>query len=91
MKASPSISDTKVLAAAYRRKSLLITADKDFGDLVFRQQKSSAGVILLRLSGVLSLEKAEIVASVIEVYGKKLAQAFTVVTIEAVRIRGLKK
>jgi predicted nuclease of predicted toxin-antitoxin system len=42
--ASPSISDTRVLAAANRRKSVLITADKDFGDLVYRQQKSHKGI-----------------------------------------------
>ena len=86
--ASPSISDTKVLAAANRRKSVLITADKDFGDLVYRQHKSHKGVILLRLAGIRPLEKAEIAASVVATYGKKLLDMFTVVTSTTVRIRG---
>jgi predicted nuclease of predicted toxin-antitoxin system len=85
--ASPSISDAKVLASANRRKGILITADKDFGDLVFRQQKSHAGVILLRLAGVSSLKKTEIVSFVIAQYGQKLAGSFTIVTSTAIRIR----
>jgi predicted nuclease of predicted toxin-antitoxin system len=89
--ASPSISDAKVLAAANRRKSTLITADKDFGDLVYRQQKSHNGVILLRLAGMRPLEKAEITASVVATYGRKLLDMFTVVTTNTVRIRGIKK
>ena len=31
-------------------QNLLLTCDKDFGELVFRQQLSTAGVILIRLA-----------------------------------------
>jgi predicted nuclease of predicted toxin-antitoxin system len=89
--ASPSISDAKVLAAANRRKSILITADKDFGDLVYRQHRSHKGIILLRLAGIPPLEKAEITASVIASYGKKLLDVFTVVTTSTVRLRAIQK
>jgi predicted nuclease of predicted toxin-antitoxin system len=85
--ASPSISDTKVLAAANRRKGVLITADKDFGELVYRLHKSHKGVILLRLAGIRPMEKAAITASVVATYGKKLLDSFTVVTSATVRIR----
>ena len=87
--ASPSISDTKVLAAANRRKSVLLTSDKDFGDLVYRQFKSHKEVILLRLAGIRPLEKAQITSPVVATYGKKLINVFTVVTSTAVRIRGI--
>ena len=42
--------DQEVLAAATAVQNLLLTCDKDFGELVFRQQLSTAGVILIRLA-----------------------------------------
>jgi predicted nuclease of predicted toxin-antitoxin system len=46
----PGASDETVLAMANQDGRILITFDKDFGELVFRQGRSgSSGVILLRL------------------------------------------
>ena len=58
---SPSIQDDEVLSDADRRQALLITADKDFGELVYRQHRIHAGVILLRLSGLPPPTKANLV------------------------------
>jgi predicted nuclease of predicted toxin-antitoxin system len=45
------ISDPQVLAEAMEQVRILLTADKDFGELVFRQGKqASCGVILIRLA-----------------------------------------
>ncbi len=52
----PGIPDEFVLNRANERNALLLTADKDFGELVFRQGLVNSGVVLLRLAG-LSLEK----------------------------------
>jgi len=83
----PGISDDAVLDLANRDGSLLLTADKDFGELVFRQGRLMPGVILIRLAGLLPAEKARIVASVITSRGTELPQAFTVIASRAVRIR----
>lgn len=48
------ISDTEVLTVAFRERRILITNDRDFGDLVFRQNLPQAGVIFFR-SGYLVL------------------------------------
>lgn len=40
---SPSITDDEVLQQANDRSALLMTADKDFGELVFRQGRVHAG------------------------------------------------
>lgn len=40
--------DPNVLDAATRENRVLLTADKDFGDVVYRQGRPTAGVILLR-------------------------------------------
>jgi predicted nuclease of predicted toxin-antitoxin system len=46
----PGASDEKVLARATFEERLLITFDKDFGELVFaRGQSASHGVILFRI------------------------------------------
>ncbi len=46
---APGMSDQQVLARALAEGRVLLTFDKDFGELAFRLgQKSSCGVILLR-------------------------------------------
>lgn len=49
MEQSPSASDAEVLAIAFKRNALLITEDKDFGELVFRFQKPHKGILLIRI------------------------------------------
>ena len=41
----PGISDDVVLDLANKGKALLLTADKDFGELVFRLKRLSSGVV----------------------------------------------
>lgn len=83
----PGIPDEKVLAIANERGALLLTADKDFGELVFRLRRISGGVILARLAGLPPLRKAEIISSAIRDHAPELFGTFTVVTPGMVRIR----
>lgn len=46
----PGATDNEVLAKAYKENRILITEDKDFGELVFRLRKDVIGIILLRFS-----------------------------------------
>jgi predicted nuclease of predicted toxin-antitoxin system len=84
---APSITDDEVLRAANERGAILMTADKDFGELVFRQGAVHAGVVLFRLSGLANATKAEIVAEVCRLHGPELAGSFTVISPGQVRIR----
>ena len=43
------VPDDEVLAIAYRERRILITRDRDFGELVFVYWQPHRGVILLRL------------------------------------------
>ncbi len=83
----PGVSDEIVLDLATRERSLLITADKDFGELIFLQQRMMSGVILIRLTGLSPMNKAEMIASVLKKHGVELDQAFTVIMAGAIRIR----
>jgi predicted nuclease of predicted toxin-antitoxin system len=85
----PGIPDDVVLDLANEQSDVLLTADKDFGELVFRQHRLSSGVVLVRLAGVPSDRKAEIIASVINQHGEELPGAFAVLTPGAFRIRRL--
>ena len=81
------VSDDVVLSIARDRGALLLTADKDFGELVYRQRKIHCGVILTRLSGMLPNEKANLVVDVFRQYISELSDAFVVITANGVRIR----
>lgn len=85
---SPSVADEGVLHQANaRRSAVLLTADKDFGELVFRQGLVHSGVVLLRRAGLANATKAEIVAEVCRDRTAELIGAFSVVAPGQVRIR----
>jgi predicted nuclease of predicted toxin-antitoxin system len=84
---APSIDDDVVLARAAEQGAPLVTTDKDFGELVFRHGKASAGVILVRLAGLSNQAKARIVATAIRDHAHELVGAFTVISPGRVRIR----
>lgn len=84
----PGISDEAVLERANEKLALLITADKDFGDLVFRDNRfTSGGVILVRLAGLPAERKAEIVSDTFRENDAELANRFSVITPGKIRIR----
>ena len=63
---TPGISDDAVLARAAAEDRLLITFDKDFGELVFRRgAKASQGVVLFRIPQPSAAAVAERVAAVL--------------------------
>ncbi len=83
----PGISDDMVLDLANRHKALLLTADKDFGELVFRQKRSTQGVLLIRLAGLSAARKADVVAVAVAEHQTELTQAFAVIEPGYIRIR----
>jgi len=83
----PGISDDELLNLANEEEAFLLTADKDFGELVFRQGQVVSGIILIRLSGLSPKFKAAIVSGAITEHMEELQQAFTVITPATVRIR----
>jgi predicted nuclease of predicted toxin-antitoxin system len=84
---APSISDDEVLQKANTRNALLLTEDKDFGELVYRLGRVHAGIVLIRLAGLASAAKAETVAKVLQDHATELVGAFTVISPGGVRIR----
>lgn len=81
------LPDEAVLQRAWQEGVLLITADKDFGELVYRQHRQHAGVLLLRLEGLDEATKCELVTRVIAERGQELSGAFSVLSANDLRIR----
>jgi len=84
---APSIPDPEVVSLAARESALLLTADEDFGELMFRQRRVAHGVILLRLSGLSADLKAALVATALREHAAELPGSFAVITPGGVRIR----
>jgi len=47
---SPGLSDRAVIELANNEKRVIVTFDKDFGELIFRERLEVRGLILLRLA-----------------------------------------
>jgi len=83
---SPGIEDAEVLGIARREQALLLTADKDFGELVFRNRETHAGILLIRSLDEAG-ENAANAVTAIEQYGPDLLNRFSVLMGRALRIR----
>lgn len=81
------IADTDVMDLALERGDLMITNDKDFGDLVFSKGRKHHGIVLMRLSGVPMQDKCARVVMVIGTHGRDLLGSFTVIGPKTVRVR----
>ena len=84
---APSISDDEVLGIANNESAPLITLDKDFGELVFRQNLVSFGVVLIRLAGLHADSKAKTVSIAIANHQDEIMGNFTVISPNRIRIR----
>lgn len=85
------LDDDSILEKANSENRILITNDKDFGELIFREQKLHKGIILLRLDDERATNKISILKKLFMHYSNKLANNFVVVTETTIRIIELKK
>ncbi len=83
----PRMLDKEILKIAVAEKRMVITMDKDFGELVYNSGLPHAGVLLLRLEDAKSNEKVKIVEKILEKYSDKLLNRFCVFKDGKLRIR----
>ncbi|MEO6638906.1 MAG: DUF5615 family PIN-like protein, partial [Ginsengibacter sp.] len=65
LETNPGVDDEFILAMANDDNRILLTQDKDFGELVFRLKYAHFGVILIRLEGYKPLLKVEIILNML--------------------------
>jgi len=81
----PSITDETVLDIACENDALLITEDKDFGELVFRLHLPHHGILLIRIE-----ERAQKISSVAQAifnYYAEMLNKFSVINEKKLRIK----
>ena len=74
-----SAPDDIIVRLALDEGRLLLTADKDFGELVVRRRRPIPGVVLLRLHGLPLEERSRILLSAIATHAHRFPGSFTVI------------
>ena len=87
--AMPQAEDHTILDKAMDEGRVLITNDKDFGELIFRRRYYHHGVIFLRLQDDSAANRVRVVNAVLNKYADFLKTNFLVATESRVRIRHL--
>lgn len=80
------LDDDGVLQKAVADDRILITNDKDFGEMIFRERKPHKGVILLRLEDERTVNKIKVLKRLLEQYTDQFVGNFVVATEATVRI-----
>ncbi len=74
---------------AYNERRILITEDKDFGELVYRLKKPAEGIILIRIDVEQRHMKWPRLKKLIEKYETRLDGHFVVIDTQKFRFRSL--
>jgi len=81
------IKDTEVLKIAQDNQYLLITEDKDFGELTYRLNLKHCGILLIRLIDLPRNERMPLITQMIESYYEKMKGNFSVLTTKGLRVK----
>lgn len=85
---APSTADTEVLERAKREARVVLTFDKDFGELAFRRGlPAECGIVLLRLAPVPDVVAAHVLRAIAS--GVSIVGRFVVIEDDRIRERVL--
>lgn len=84
---NPSMPDSDILFIAQTEGRMVITMDKDFGELVYHSRKAHKGVLLLRLEDATGDEKAVVMQFILENFKEQIEGKFCVFKNGRLRIR----
>jgi predicted nuclease of predicted toxin-antitoxin system len=87
---APRATDAEVMSRANSENRLLLTEDKDFGDLVFRQARPVPGIVLLRIDSARRSHKGARLLAAIGRFGDSLLGRYTVIEDARFRSRPLR-
>jgi len=87
--AAPGVTDQEVLSLAYAAKRMVLTEDKDFGELTIRFGHQCLGLVLLALTDLTATERAVRTLAALDALGDKLIGHFVVVEQSRIRRRVL--
>jgi predicted nuclease of predicted toxin-antitoxin system len=79
------LDDDRILSQAFAENRILITNDKDFGEKIYREQRSHQGIVLMRLEDERPAAKVAVLHRLLRDYSDRLIGSFLVVTETQVR------
>lgn len=85
------ILDEELLSLARREKRILITNDKDFGELIFLQRKLSVGIILIRVKGQRAEDKLNLIKKLLAKHKDRLLEHFVIISEDKFRFISMKE
>lgn len=88
---TPGADDALVIELALRDTRILLTEDKDFGQLVFAAGAASVGVILIRFPAGRRTSMVEAVTTLVATHADQVSSRFVVVEPGRIRISGQPK
>lgn len=88
---APGSPDEDVLRLANIESRIVLTNDKDFGELIYRRGRASAGILLLRLESEDGAQKAARLMQIFPSVEGALTGRFTVLTEARARLRPLQQ
>lgn len=83
----PRMTDGDILQLAASEQRIVITMDKDFGELVYREGLSHVGIVLFRMEEATGQEKAAVLHTLLAHYADKIQGHFCVYQNGRLRIR----
>ena len=78
--------DIEILTRAFEENRVLITSDKDFGDIVFNQKMQHCGIIFLKLTINTSSSKIKAIENLLKNHYEEIFGNFIVVTDQNIKI-----
>ncbi|MEI9886999.1 MAG: DUF5615 family PIN-like protein [Rhizomicrobium sp.] len=86
---APQTEDARVADQARAERRILLTEDKDFGEITFKDRRETSGVVLFRFTLSPWQPKWRRLAEVIASQGDALARQFTVIDEIRTRVQPL--
>lgn len=90
-KINPRMSDSEIIGIAAKDNRVIITMDKDFGELVYNSDLIHKGILLLRTENCSGDKKAKILSEILIKYSSELEENFCVFSKDRLRIRRKRK
>jgi len=90
-KINPRMSDSKIIGIAAKDNRIIITMDKDFGELVYNSVLIHKGILLLRTENCSGDKKVKILSEILINYSSELEENFCVFSKDRLRIRRKRK
>ena len=87
----PGMGDEEIIRIAVTQNRMIITMDKDFGELVYHSSIEHSGVLLLRLEDATGTEKLQVVKHILSNYANRIRDCFCVFQKDKFRIRKIPK